>query len=107
MFAGIGVFLAVYIQFIHFGNHSNVAEALVVGGQRCICAQDVVVGPFERMEFFSRRLETFIEVTPTAAMADIITKIMVEVLTIFGIATEEITRRRGSEPLFSYDLYLD
>lgn len=52
---------------------------------------------FERMEFFFRRLETYTEVTPTAAMTDIITKIMVEVLTIFGIATKEIKQGRGSE----------
>ncbi len=52
------------------------------------------------MEFFFKRLEAYTEVTPTAAMTDIITKIMVEVLTIFGIATKEIKQGRGSE-LFS------
>ncbi|KAH9077605.1 hypothetical protein EDB83DRAFT_1497892 [Lactarius deliciosus] len=50
------------------------------------------------MEFFFRRLETYTEVTPTVAMIDIITKIMVEVLKIFGIATKEL--RRGSAKKF-------
>ena len=59
----------------------------------------MVVDLFERMEFFFRRLETYIEVTLTEAMTDIITKIMVEVLTIFGIATKEIKQGRGSESL--------
>jgi len=49
------------------------------------------------MEFFFKRLETYTEVTPTAAMMDIITKIMVEVLTIFGIATKELRRGSASE----------
>lgn len=53
-------------------------------------SQDVVVDLFECMEFFFRRLETYIEVTLTAAMTDIITKM---------IATKEIKQGRGSEPL--------
>ena len=40
-------------------------------------------------------------------MTDIVTKIMVEVLTIFGIAIKEVKQGRGSESLSSYDLYLD
>ncbi len=47
---------------------------------------------FERTEFFFKRLEVYTEARPTVAMTDIITKVMVEVLTIIGIATEEISR---------------
>ncbi|KAH9169375.1 hypothetical protein EDB89DRAFT_2098979 [Lactarius sanguifluus] len=50
------------------------------------------------MGYFFTRLETYTEVTPTAAMTDIITKIMVEVLRIFGIATKEL--KRGSAKKF-------
>ncbi|KAH9037401.1 hypothetical protein EDB83DRAFT_2524665 [Lactarius deliciosus] len=53
---------------------------------------------FERIGFFFNRLESYTEVTPTAAMTNIITKIMVEVLTIFGVATKEL--RRGSTKKF-------
>ena len=42
------------------------------------------------MEYFFKRLEAYIEVRPTAAMTDIIVKIMVEVLSILGIVTKEI-----------------
>ena len=38
------------------------------------------------------RLETYTDVSPTAAMSDIITQILVEVLKIFGIATKELKR---------------
>jgi hypothetical protein len=61
---------------------------------------------FERIEFFFRRLEAYTEITPTAAMTDIITKILVEVLTIFGIATKEIKQGRGSGSHSNYNLYL-
>ena len=55
------------------------------------------------MGFFFKRLETYTEVTPTTAMTDIITEIMVVVLTIFGIATKELSRGSASE--FSMAVY--
>ncbi|KAH8984815.1 hypothetical protein EDB92DRAFT_1818883 [Lactarius akahatsu] len=61
-------------------------------------SKDALAELFERIGFFFKRLETYTEVTPTAAMTDIITEIMVEVLTIFGIATKEL--RRGSAKRF-------
>ena len=42
------------------------------------------------MECFFKRLEKYIKVRPTAALTDIIVKIMVEVLSILGIVTKEI-----------------
>ncbi len=62
-----------------------------------MASKDALADPFERLEFFFKRLETYTEVTPTAAMMDMITKIMVEVLTIFGIATKELRRGSASE----------
>jgi hypothetical protein len=55
------------------------------------------------MEFFFKRLETYIKVRPTAAMIDIIVKIMVEVISILGIVTKEIRQGRSSKP-FSADV---
>jgi hypothetical protein len=50
------------------------------------------------MEFFFKRLETYIKVRPTSAMTDIIVKIMVEVISILGIVTKEIRQGRISMP---------
>ncbi|KAH9173906.1 hypothetical protein EDB89DRAFT_1815192, partial [Lactarius sanguifluus] len=61
-------------------------------------SKDTLAELFERIGFFFDRLETYTEVTPTAAMTNVITRIMVEVLTIFGIATKEV--RRGSTKKF-------
>jgi methyl-accepting chemotaxis protein len=48
------------------------------------------------LEYFFKRLEKYIEVRPTAAMTDIIVKIMVEVLSILGIVTKEVGQGRTS-----------
>ena len=55
-----------------------------------LASHDTLVYIFERIEGFFRRLETYIEVPTMEAMKDIIMKIMVEVLGIFGIVTKEM-----------------
>ncbi|KAH9005157.1 hypothetical protein EDB86DRAFT_1724177 [Lactarius hatsudake] len=59
-------------------------------------SQDALVDLFGRIESFFKRLEAYIEVRPTAAMTDVIVKIMVEVLSILGILTKEIGQGRMS-----------
>jgi hypothetical protein len=59
--------------------------------------QDKLIELFNRIEHFFRRLEIYTGITPTAAMTDIVVEIMVEVLTILGIATKEVKRGRFSE----------
>jgi hypothetical protein len=56
----------------------------------------MVVDLFVRIEGFFRRLESYTEVRPTAAMTDIIVKIMVEVLSILAIAKKDIKEGRAS-----------
>jgi hypothetical protein len=57
----------------------------------------LLIDLFERIENVFRRLETYIEVPPTAGMTDAIVKVMVEVLRIIAIATKEIKQNRASE----------
>ena len=52
---------------------------------------------FERIENFFHRLEVYTAVPPTPEMMDMMVKIMVEVLSILGIATKEVTQGRTSE----------
>ena len=59
-------------------------------------SQDALVGLFERMENFFKRLESHTAVPPTDAMTHIIMKILIEVLNIFAIATKEMTRGLAS-----------
>ncbi|KAH9016032.1 hypothetical protein EDB85DRAFT_1828171, partial [Lactarius pseudohatsudake] len=57
-------------------------------------SQDALIDIFERIESFFRRLEEYSEVPTTDAMKDIIVKIMVEVLGIFGVVTKEMKQGR-------------
>ena len=56
------------------------------------------------IEMFFRRLEIYTEVPPTTEMMDIIVQIMVEVLSILGIATKEIKQGRMSKYLHVRDM---
>ena len=60
-------------------------------------SQDTLIDIFERIEDFFRRLEVYTEVPPTPEMMDMMVKIMVEILSILGIATKEIKQGRTSE----------
>ena len=53
-------------------------------------SQDTLVDAFERIESFFRRLEIYTKVRPTTEMMDTIVRILVEVLSILGIATKEM-----------------
>ena len=59
--------------------------------------KDTLVNIFERIEMFFRRLGVYTEAEPTSEMMDIIIQIMVEVLSILGIATKEIKQSRLSK----------
>ena len=60
-------------------------------------SQDTLMDVFERIEMFFQRLEVFTEIPPTTEMIGIITRIMVEIISILGIATKEIGQSRISE----------
>jgi hypothetical protein len=59
-------------------------------------SQDNLIDVLERMENFFQRLEIYTRVQPPRVMTDIIVKIMVEVLSILGIATKEMKQGRIS-----------
>jgi hypothetical protein len=60
-------------------------------------SRDKLIDVLNRIERFFQRLEIYTGITPTTAMTDMIVEIMVEVLTIFAIATKEVKRGRFSE----------
>jgi hypothetical protein len=72
---------------------------------KCLCqvAKDVVashgklVNLFERIQFFLQRLSIYIGIPLTAAMTDLLGKIMGQVLSILALSTKEMTQRRISE----------
>ena len=64
-------------------------------------SKGILMDLFERMEMFFRRLEIYTEVPPTPEMMETIIQIMVEILSILGIATKEIKQGRTSEQFMS------
>jgi hypothetical protein len=67
----------------------------------------VLIDIFVRIEGFFKRLESYTELPPTAAMTDVIVKIMIEVLSILAIATKEVKQGRSSELIIDdHDLLL-
>jgi hypothetical protein len=57
----------------------------------------VLIDIFVRIESFFKRLESYTAVPPTAAMTDVIVKIMIEILSILAIATKKIKQGRSSK----------
>ncbi|KAH9984872.1 hypothetical protein BJV77DRAFT_145573 [Russula vinacea] len=53
-------------------------------------SQDKLIGLFNRIERYFRRLEIYTGIVPTTAMMEIVIEIMVEVLMILAIATDEV-----------------
>jgi hypothetical protein len=94
IFAGVGVLLSVRILRWTF------VRAIVTPSQAAMdvrASQDNLIEIFERMETFFQRLEIYTRVSPPPEMIDIIVKIMVEVVSILGIATKEMKQGRMSK----------
>jgi hypothetical protein len=61
---------------------------------------DALVDLFESIESFVSRLEVYTKIPLTEAMADIVIKIMVEVLSTLALATKQVNEGRLREPFF-------
>ena len=75
-------------------------RALVIHSQAAMdvgADQDTLIEIFERMGTFFQRLEIYTRVSPPPEMIDIIVKIMVEVLSILGMATKGVKQGRMSK----------
>ncbi|KAF8473038.1 hypothetical protein DFH94DRAFT_847050 [Russula ochroleuca] len=91
--AGVGlVFSPANIIFAAVG-------VLLSAAKDARASHDTLLDIFERIEMFFQRLGIYTEVPPTIEMTDITIQIMVEVLSILGIATKEVKygRMRCSE----------
>jgi superfamily II DNA helicase RecQ len=80
--------------------HHDVSQAV----KAVRATRGVLVDLFERLENVFKRLETYTDVPPAAAMQDMILKIMVEVLSVLAIVTKEIKQGTASEFALAIDL---
>ena len=86
----LGAHPILYLHAINIMFASQAAKSVRDG-------RDALFAVFERMETFFRRLETYTEVSPTMAMMDTMTQIMVVTLSIIGITTKGTKQGRMSE----------
>ena len=94
IFAGIGALLSVSI----FDNFVLAIVTYIFQAAKDVRAsQDTLVDVFQCVESFFQRLEVYTEVPPTTEMMNKIMQIMVEILSILGIAMKEIKQGRMSE----------
>ena len=94
IFAGVGVLLSVGILRCTF------VQAIVTPSQAAMdvrASKDTLIDIFDRMESFFQRLEIYTRVSPPPEMIDIIVRIMVEVISILGMATKEMNQGRMSK----------
>ena len=99
IFAGVGVFLLVCILPNAYACrfNTNISQAF----KNIRTRQEALVDTFERLETFFRLLERYTrtEAPSNEGMVDTIMVIMIDVLSILAIATEEIKQTRTSKYL--------
>ena len=64
---------------------------------------DALVDIFECVENFLRRFRIYSEIPFTLAMAEIVIKIMVELLSVLALATKQINQGRLSMSVLAYN----
>jgi hypothetical protein len=66
---------------------------------------DALVNLFETITIFLYRLDIYIKIPPTAAMTEIVVKIMVELLSTLALAAKQMGQGRLGEPLLAHSLH--
>jgi hypothetical protein len=66
---------------------------------------DVLVDLLESIEHFLNRLDIYTKIPPTAAMTEVVVKILVELLSTLALATKQIKQGKPSESVFGETLY--
>ena len=102
VFAGIGFLLTVRSSVCIFVDSFN--TDVLKAAKDIESSHDVLVDLFERIQFFLKRLGVHTRISQTQEMAEILVKIMAEVLSILTIATKEVQQSRTSKFYLKYIL---
>jgi hypothetical protein len=98
IFAAVGALLLVCFLFLSLEVATPHCDAQVPQAVQDVRAhQDMLIELFSRIEYFFKRLETYMGVPATDAMRSIILDIIVQVISFLAIATKEIKRGGTSE----------
>jgi hypothetical protein len=97
IFTGIGVLLGVRALALHFRELLPSNTEAFQAAKDARASHGAVIDLFERIECFFKRLEVYNQITLTTKMAEVLVKIVIELLSILSVATKEVRRRRASE----------
>ena len=97
IFTGVGVLLLVRIVPNGIRAPSKHSLHISQAAKDVQKSHETLADIFGHVESFFRRLDIYTRVRPTTEMTDMIIQIMVEVLTILGIATKEMKQGRISK----------
>ena len=97
IFTGIGVLLGVRALALLFLEPPPSNSDVLQAAKDARASQGNVVDLFERIEGFFKRLEVYNQISLSMKMAEVLVKIVIELLSILSIATKEVRRRRASE----------
>jgi fungal STAND N-terminal Goodbye domain len=86
--------------FQHFTDDVRVCQA----ASRVTSSYDALLDLFECIGNFLKRLEIYTTIPPTPTMIDIVTRIMVELLSVLALATKQINQGRFSKCAVTYTL---
>jgi ABC-type antimicrobial peptide transport system permease subunit len=96
IFAGVGILLLVRILLDNIPGSYQLFR-ISQAAKDVQKSHETLVDVFGRIEGCFQRIGIYTQVRPTTEMMDTIIQIMVEVLTILGIATKEIKQGRISK----------
>ncbi|KAH8993409.1 hypothetical protein EDB92DRAFT_2102911 [Lactarius akahatsu] len=68
---------------------------LLAAAKDARASHGAIIDLFERVESFFKRLEVYTQISLTMKMAEVLVKIVIELLSILSIATKEVKRRRA------------
>ena len=97
--AGLAVLLAVRTIFYLCGylRHTEANQA----AQGVTASYDALVDLLESIEHFLRRLDIYTRIPSTPAMDEIVVGIIVELLSMLGLATRELKQGQSSGSVFA------
>jgi hypothetical protein len=98
-----GILLGVRLSCFLWGYSSDVGVYQAI--KDVSASYDALVELLESMERFLSRLDIYIKLptaTPTSAMAEIIVKIMVELLSAIALVTKQIKQKRPRKCVLGY-----
>ncbi|KAF8268644.1 hypothetical protein EI94DRAFT_1785790 [Lactarius quietus] len=91
IFVGVDVLITVALMFSS-DSTSVFPNPHTPGGRRCQLSYDALVDLFECIGNFLNRLRIYTDVPMSPSMMDIIGKIMVELLSVFALATKQLNK---------------